>query len=148
MDILKELKDYEQSCSNNQKAFARKMIKDAKAVKCVPASEVLSDFVIEFIKRSLKPRARECYKNAHLLTAVFPEIEYVEGKLASPLCMDHAFNKFNDKYIDITLEFAINDDVTLYDYISLGEFKAEEISVISQKTGVYGGCYAYKKGLY
>lgn len=54
------------------------------------------------------PVVKECYKNAHLLTLLFPDrVQYVEGKTNVFIPIYHAFNRVGNKYIDITFEFAL-----------------------------------------
>lgn len=63
---------------------------------------------IELIRRVVRPEVKGCYRNAHLLTLLFPDrVRYVEGKTHTVIPIDHAFNRVGDKYIDITFEFAL-----------------------------------------
>lgn len=48
---------------------------------------------IELIRRTVRPVVKECYKNAHLLTLLFPDrVQYVEGKTNVFIPINHAFN--------------------------------------------------------
>lgn len=68
----------------------------------------LHRLVIELIRRTVRPVVKGCYRNAHLLTLLFPDrVQYVEGKTNAFIPIDHAFNRVGDKYIDITFEFAL-----------------------------------------
>lgn len=128
-------------CNKGQIRYYRELLKNAKGVKCVPASEVLDDYQLDYVKHVLRPQQGECYKNAYLLAEAFPEIQYCEGQVAVPISIDHAFNKVGDKYIDITFEFAIDDDPRKYTYVTFMESSIDEIENIAQLTGCYGNFY-------
>lgn len=127
-----------------QKAYYEELLKVAKPVKIVRASDVLEDYELEYIQHVIKPKQRRCYKNAHLLCEAFPDrIMYCEGKANVPFTIDHAFNKVGDAYIDITFEFAFNEDPSIYEYVSFGEYNAETIRRVTNKTGYYGEIYKH-----
>lgn len=97
---------------------------------------------LEYIQHVLKPKQKECYRNAHLLCEAFPErIMYCEGKVNVPIPIDHAFNKVGDAYIDITFEFALNENPSIYEYVTFGEYDAKTIRKAVLKTGYYGEVY-------
>lgn len=80
----------------------------AKRVEVVKAADVFDEREIELIRRTVRPVVKGCYRNAHLLTLLFPDrVQYVEGKTNAFIPIDHAFNRVGDKYIDITFEFAL-----------------------------------------
>lgn len=100
--------------------------------------------LIELIRRTVRPVVKECYKNAHLLTLLFPDrVQYVEGKTNVFIPIDHAFNRVGNKYIDITFEFALGLDPTQYEYVAFGEYPAGVIEEIANKTGYYGDIYRF-----
>ena len=91
-----------------QRKYFADTIDVAKRVEVVPAADVFDEREIELIRRTVRPAVKECYKNAHLLTLLFPDrVRYVEGKTHTVIPIDHAFNRVGDKYIDITFEFAL-----------------------------------------
>ena len=91
-----------------QRKYFADTIDVAKRVEVVPAADVFNEREIELIRRVVRPAVKECYKNAHLLTLLFPDrVRYVEGKTHTVIPIDHAFNRVGDKYIDITFEFAL-----------------------------------------
>lgn len=141
--LIKELELFESiMCEPKQKAFYSQMFNDAKEVNVVSLSEVFSDAQIKRIKSLVKPKMKECYKNAHTFCSMFTGVIYCEGKITCcGIGIDHAFNRIGDKYVDITMELALNKDVTKESYISIGEYDYQTISKVTLKTGVYGNIY-------
>lgn len=66
---------------------------------------------------------------------------YCEGKVNVPIPIDHAFKKDGDAYIDITFEFALNENPSIYEYVTFGEYDAKTIRKAVLKTGYYGEVY-------
>ena len=107
-----------------QRKYFADTIDVAKRVEVVPAADVFNEREIELIRRVVRPEVKGCYRNAHLLTLLFPDrVRYVEGKTHTVIPIDHAFNRVGDKYIDITFEFALELDPTQYEYVAFGEFR-------------------------
>lgn len=144
-EIIKEIEMMlELPLHDRQRKYFQCLLKSAKPVQIVRAADVLEDFELEYIKHVLKPKPKECYKNSHLLCEAFPErFLYCEGRANVPIPIDHAFNKVGDVYIDITFEFALHEDPTIYEYVTFGEYDAETIQIASRETGYYGEVYRY-----
>lgn len=134
-----------------QAEFYRQMLKDAKPIEVVRLSEVFTETEIKAIKRFVKPKVKECYRNATLFSHIYPEVKYVEGKMTccGAFGIEHAWNKVGDKYVDITMELALKRDPTKEEYMSLGEYDEETITRITNKTEFYGNIYneLYKEKL-
>lgn len=129
---------------DRQKIYYQELLKAAKPVKVVRAADVLEDYELDYIRHVIKPKPKECYRNSHLLCEAFPErIFYCEGKTNVPIPIDHAFNKVGDVYIDITFEFALNENPSIYEYVSFGEYDAKTIRKAVLKTGYYGQVYQW-----
>lgn len=127
-----------------QRKYFADTIDVAKRVEVVPAADVFNEREIELIRRVVRPEVKECYRNAHLLTLLFPDrVRYVEGKTHTVIPIDHAFNRVGDKYIDITFEFALELDPTQYEYVAFGEYPAGVIEEITNQTGYYGDIYRF-----
>lgn len=127
-----------------QRKYFADTIDVAKRVEVVPAADVFNEREIELIRRVVRPEVKGCYRNAHLLTLLFPDrVRYVEGKTHTVIPIDHAFNRVGDKYIDITFEFALRLDPTQYEYVAFGEYTADVIQTIVERTGYYGEIYRY-----
>lgn len=142
--LVIELQHFAGFMEGRQKKFYDQMIKDAKPVEVVRLSEVFTPEQIDFIRKAVRPKAKECYSNAHMLTSIFPEALYVEGKMTCCKCfgIEHAWNKIGDKYIDITMELVLHQDPTQEEYMSLGEYSEDVITPIVLETGFYGNIYS------
>ena len=116
-----------------QKAYFVDLFNAAKPVKIVPAADVLEDYELEYIQHVIKPRPKQCYRNSHLLCEAFPE----------RILFDHAFNKAGDAYIDITFEFALHENPSIYEYVTFGEYDAKTIRKAVLETGYYGEIYKW-----
>lgn len=66
-----------------------------------------------------------------------------EGKTNVPIPIDHAFNKVGDAYIDITFEFALHENPSIYEYVTFGEYDAKTIRKAALETGYYGEIYKW-----
>lgn len=134
IEMMLELPSHER-----QKASFQDLLNAAKPVKIVPAADVLEDYELDYIRHVIKPKPKECYRNSHLLCEAFPErILYCEGKTNVPIPIDHAFNKVGDAYIDITFEFALHENPSIYEYVTFGEYDAKTIRKAVLETGYYG----------
>ena len=149
--IIDELKQIATLLNGKQREAYEEMITDAKVVEIVPMSEVFTAQEIEVIKKVVKPKQHECYKNAYQLAMLFSDkVRYCEGKMtvANKLVgIEHAWNKVGNKYIDITMELVLGHDMTQYgeEYVSLGDWGSKELLDISQRMGFYGGVYGFVK---
>jgi len=129
---------------DRQRQYFTDTIAVAKRVEVVKAADVFDEREIELIRRTVRPAVKECYKNAHLLTLLFPDrVQYVEGKTNVFTPIDHTFNRVGNKYIDITFEFALGLDPTQYEYVAFGEYPAGVIEEITDQTGYYGNIYRF-----
>lgn len=130
--------------TDRQKKYYQQMLNDLKIVKCVPLEQVFSPADILVIKNEIKPKKKQCYKNAYELAKLFGErgVKYVEGKsCVLGIIFDHAFNKIDDKYFDITRELSLKEEVVEYPYAVLGEYDDNTALSIMSKNGVYGEVY-------
>lgn len=129
-----------------QSDFFAQKLKDGKIVTCVRLEDVFSKEEIELIKMAVRPEKRMCFKNAHILTSIFPErVKYVEGEvtiLNGGLGIEHAWNLVDgEHYVDLTFELALGEDVTKEGYVMLGAYDANTLRRVTRKTGYYGGIY-------
>lgn len=129
--------------NSNQGSFYQSKVDSAKDVKVVSCSEVLTKAQINHIKNVIKPQKRECYRNA-LLVAQYLGCEYCEGQMLLYFGIDHAFNKVGDKYIDVTKEFALEEKPEDSEYITIGEYSADEAMRVAVERGIYGDVFNYK----
>ena len=129
-----------------QSDFFAQKLKDGKIVKCVPLCEVFDEREIDAIKRVVRPEKRMCFKNAHMLTYLFPDrVKYVEGEVTicgGGIGIEHAWNLVDgEHYVDLTFELALGEDVTKEGYVALGAYDAKTLRRVTHKTGYYGGIY-------
>ena len=125
--------------------FAQKLT-DGKIVTCVRLEDVFSEEEIEVIKQVVRPEKRMCFKNAHILTSLFPDrVKYVEGEVTicgGGIGIEHAWNLVDgEHYVDLTFELALGEDVTKEGYVMLGAYDAKTLRRVTHKTGYYGGIY-------
>ena len=128
-----------------QKLFQQKL-KDANSVDVVPLTEVFSKDEIKEIKKRIHPQPKCCYENAWKLCDRFEyegnhKIEYCEGYMNfKGIPIEHAFNKVDDKYVDITAELALNKKIE-DTYIVLGTYSTDNVREILVQNGFYGDIY-------
>lgn len=112
-----------------QQAFFLKQARDARPVQVSSVFSVFSPAELRLIKTIIKPKKGQCYRNAALLTELFPDkCKYVEGfGWNRILKVEHAFNRVGDKYVDITWELVLGEDVTAIPYVALIEASRDEV---------------------
>lgn len=146
--IIKELRQLAEIMDGKAKKYYESMIADATPVRITPLSEVFNEYEIDMIKRVIKPKAKQCYKNALDLCVLFPDrVKYVEGRFT--VCglfnTEHAWNKIEEKYIDITAELALgHTNLNEEEYVALGEYDDNEVLSYCIQSKVYGGIYEQK----
>lgn len=144
--IIRELKELSKIGNERQRAYIEQVLKDAKPIKCVPLDEVFTPAEIRTIKKVLRPKKRQCYRNSALMTELFPDkCKYVEGYGWNGIFkVEHAFNRVGDKYIDITYELVLRVDVSELPYVALIEAERDEIiSDIQAHDNITGDYYLH-----
>lgn len=143
--ILTQTEYFAKVCDGLQKKFYEQQLQDYHEVKCVRLSEVFTKEEIRTIKMVVKPKKKECYRNAHLLTALFPDrVQYVEGQVAifnGAFGIEHAWNKVDGEYVDVTFELALGEKPEEELYMALGEYNLTTITMVTSETGYYGSIY-------
>lgn len=145
--IIQELCQIREILHGKQKAYYDRMLADATPIRITPLSEVFDEDSIRLIKTQIKPESKLCFKNATLLCTMFPDfVKYVEGRYTvfGGFSTEHAWNKVGDKYIDITMEIALERNPAEEEYIALGEYDESEILPYLFESKVYGGIYKQK----
>lgn len=145
--IIKELCQITEIMSGNQREYYERMLSDATPVRIAPLSEVFDEETIKLIKTQIRPESKLCFKNATMLCTLFPDrVKYVEGRftVCGLFSTEHAWNKVGDKYIDITMEIALERNPAEEEYIALGEYDESEILPYLFESKVYGGIYEQK----
>lgn len=147
MSLLTDIEAYAALASDNQKEYFKELLNVAKPVEVVSIKDMFTKDEIKMIKRLVRPKKKMCYRNSHLLTLLFPDkVKYVEGRFSCSfigLPIDHAFNRVGDKYVDVTVELALKEDVAEYEYIEFAEYDSEQIDSAAYETGYYGEYYKF-----
>ena len=144
--IIDMLNFLSKNTSGYQQALFTKKAKDADSVDVVPLSEVFDEDEIKEIIRRIHPQPKCCYENAWKLCDRFEfegkhDIKYCEGYLnMKGLPIEHAFNKVDGKYVDITIELALNKPIE-DTYVVIGEFDTDKVREILLQNGFYGNIY-------
>jgi hypothetical protein len=145
-NIIDMLNFFAKNCSGVQQELFNQKVKDANSVDIVPLSEVFTEEEIKEIKRRIHPQPKCCYENAWKLCDRFEyedkhEIKYCEGYLnMKGLPIEHAFNCVDGKYVDITVELALNRPIE-DTYITIGEYSTDEVREILIQNEYYGDIY-------
>lgn len=145
--LIEDINAFAVLASGNQQKYYQDLLKVVEPVKMVSIKEVFSPEEIKKIKQLVRPKKKMCYRNAHLLTCLFPDrVKYVDGRVCVTdigIPIDHAFNRVGDKYVDITFEMVWNEDTTNYEYIKFGEYDSDHVEMAAEETGIYGECYKF-----
>lgn len=145
--IKQMLEFFAQNMSGVQAELFKQKAEDADSIDIVPLNEVFSEQEIQEIKRRLRPQPKMCYENAYKLMDRFSydsnhEIEYVEGYInMKGFPIEHAFNKVDGKYVDVTIELALGKDPTEDTYVKIGEFELGTVTEILLQNQYYGQIY-------
>ena len=145
--IKQMLEFFAQNMSGVQAELFKQKAEDADSIDIVPLNEVFTEQEIQEIKRRLRPQPKMCYENAYKLMDRFSydsnhEIEYVEGYInMKGFPIEHAFNKVDGKYVDITIELALGKDPTEDTYVKIGEFDLDTVREILLQNQFYGQIY-------
>ena len=145
--IKQMLEFFAQNMSGVQAELFKQKAEDADSIDIVPLNEVFTEQEIQEIKRRLRPQPKMCYENAYKLMDRFSydsnhEIEYVEGYInMKGFPIEHAFNKVDGKYVDVTIELALGKDPTEDTYVKIGEFDLDTVREILLQNQYYGQIY-------
>ena len=130
--IIDMLKLFSQSCDGYQKELYTQKAKDADSIDIVPLEEVFTKEEIQEIKKRVQPQPKCCYENAWKLCDRFMNFR--------GLPIEHAFNKVDGKYVDITVELALKRKIE-DTYIVVGEYDTDKVREILVQNGFYGNIY-------
>lgn len=136
--------------NNSTTEVFKDLYQNTHLIKITPLKEVFTPKQIELIRLMVTPKPKQCYRNAALLAAYgkfhalgdMGDIKYVEGYMYNIITMEHAFNKIGDKYIDITLELALEENPAEF-YASSMELSGETVINQGLQQG-YWGSYCYE----
>lgn len=145
-NIVAMLDFFAKQTSGVQAAYYKQMTKDADSIDIVPLSEVFTEEEIKHIKKVVNPKMKMCYENAYKfadrLYGMGKDIKYVEGYInMSGLPIEHAFNSVNGKYVDCTIELALNKDPRKDSYVKIGEYDLDDVREVLLQNEYYGDIY-------
>ena len=144
--IMQMLKFFADNTSGYQQMLYNDKVEDADSVDIVSIYDVFDEKTIEDIKKYVNPQPKCCYENAWKLCDRFEyehkhDIKYCEGYLnLSGLPIEHAFNCVDGKYVDITVELALNKPIS-DSYVVIGEYETDDVRKILIENGFYGNIY-------
>ena len=144
--MIRQIRRIASITSGRQKEFFNFKLEHAKEVAPMSIRDVFTDEEIERIKREVRPEKKHCFKNATLMTQLFPDVVYVEGELGimGVIGTEHAFNRKGDKYFDVTMEMCLGKDVTKESYVSiLEEDDKDALTCFIMDTKTYGAYIPY-----
>ena len=141
--ILEQWKFFATVTDGYQKKYYERKLKDAHAIKCVSAHDVFTPQELERIFAYCQIEKRMCFRTAYRLANLFPDrVKYVEGEVTifnGALGIEHAWNLVDgEHYVDLTFEFALQEDVTKEVYVALGEYDVDMIRDVACETQIYG----------
>lgn len=144
--IVRYVSEIASISSGAGKDYYSQMLKDIKPVVVHPLREIFTEDEIGRIRRAVHPKQKACYENAFHFSSrlgeLGREILYCEGFVTVfGLPIEHAFNKVDGVYVDITLELALNDDLSDRNYAVLGEWTDSKALAVMAKEGYYGEVY-------
>lgn len=146
--IVEHWRQFALLSSGRQQEYFQQKIKDGHVTKCVSARDVFTPAEMKRINQYCQIEPKMCYRTAYRLANLFPDrIKYVEGEVTifnGGIGIDHAWNLVDgEHYVDLTFEFALNEDVTKETYVALGEYDIHTIRDVASNLQVYGGVYGY-----
>lgn len=83
-----------------------------------------------------KPQIKQCYQNSVDVVLLNENVKYCEGfVLFMGIPIEHAWNKIDDKYFDVTSDFALKDRGGLKgeEYLSIVELSKEELRQVYKR---------------
>jgi len=128
--IISMFKQLANMTSGEQKKFIDWKIANANIVKCVKTSDIQRrypeiDYYIKTNKRNIKKK--ECFKNAGKLCTEIEGVYYVEGEVSLyGVPIKHAWNRIDDKYFDVTIDFIFNNSLPFNEYVKIIEMHTKE----------------------
>lgn len=107
---------------------------NAREIEISSAEDVLSAEEMDYIVKRIGIKKKECYRNA-LLIAQYLGCEYCEGYVNVCFPIEHAFNRRNGKYFDLTI-------TDRSEYVVFGEYSFDDALNAMGRT--YGNVFLKK----
>jgi len=142
-DLITYIKQITKFSQGQQHDFWQWKLDHAKLLTHVKTDEIRKQYPeIDKYLKGARPKVvqKECYKNAGQLATTVPGVSYVEGEISyHGIPIEHAWNKIEDKYFDITKDILFGKNSDYAEYVKIIELSAEEYSIFILKYKHWGG---------
>jgi len=112
-------------------------------LKHVKTDEISAKYpdIAAYLKKNRKNiTMKQCYKNAAQMSIYCENVKYVEGEISyHGVPIEHAWNKVDDKYFDITKDILFPTNSDYSEYVKIIELDSMELMRFMNETGTYGG---------
>lgn len=84
--IINEIQAMQRITTGKQREYYSDLLQTVKPVNVVSVKDVFTPEQISLIRRNIRPQKKQCYRNAGLLSSLFPDVKYIEGKAMPEIC--------------------------------------------------------------
>ena len=141
--IINYFKQFAKMTSGNQKDFWDWKLENAQVLTHVKTDEIRDQYpeIDEWIKNNkVNIVQKQCFRNAGQLCINVDGVDYVEGEiLYHGIPMEHAWNKIDGKYFDITKDILFPHNSDYAEYVKIIELDVKEYSRFLFKYKHWGG---------
>jgi len=141
--IINYFKQFAKMTSGNQKDFWDWKLENAQVLTHVKTDEIRDQYpeIDEWIKNNkVNIVQKQCFRNAGQLCINVDGVDYVEGEiLYHGIPIEHAWNKIDGKYFDITKDILFPHNSDYAEYVKIIELDVKEYSRFLFKYKHWGG---------
>jgi hypothetical protein len=141
LDYMKQVA--EMFKGQRQGDFWQWKVAHAKVLNHVHTDDIRKQYpqINEYLRNSRhRPVQKECYKNAGQLAMNCEGVDYVEGEISyHGIPIEHAWNKIDGKYFDITKDVLFPGNSDYAEYVSIIELNEDEYRGFIIKYKHWGG---------
>jgi len=146
--LISHMEAFVKLTSGKQKEYWEWKVQNAKLLKHVKTNEIRRDYpdIDYYLKHhEYDVNFKECFRNAGNMCINVKNVKYVEGEISyKGIPLDHAWNKIDDKYFDITKDILFPKNSDYAEYVSIIEMNKEEYIKFILKYKHWGGFIAEK----
>ena len=128
--IINYFKQFAKMTSGNQKDFWDWKLENAQVLTHVKTDEIRDQYpeIDEWIKNNkVNIVQKQCFRNAGQLCINVDGVDYVEGEiLYHGIPIEHAWNKIDGKYFDITKDILFPHNSDYAEYVKIIELDVKE----------------------
>ena len=143
IDYFNQIRDI---TTGKQRLFWDWKAQNAKSINIVNISEIRKEYpeIDDYLNnKHTKIVQKECYKNAGQLTLAISGVTYIEGEISyHGIPIEHAWNKIDGKYFDITKDILFPDKSIYNEYVGIIELNDKEFRNYILSTRTWGGFIA------